>query len=123
MKELVSSNPPKINPIERKVTLHPRELINLLPDLIWVYVSISVEIESKSLLFESGLINNKIKNNSPTDIFIERLSNEGGVILGRLYWPELLELLLKFFILESSGKLLLFNWLICFSFFVQLRES
>ena len=36
MKELVSSNPPNINPIERKVTLHPREPINLLPDLIWV---------------------------------------------------------------------------------------
>ena len=85
MKELVSSNPPNINPIERKVTLHPREPINLFPDLIWLYVSISVEIESKSLLFESGLINNKIKNNSPTDIFIKRLSKEGAVILGRVY--------------------------------------
>ena len=30
MKELVSSNPPNINPIERKVTLHPREPINFL---------------------------------------------------------------------------------------------
>ena len=36
MKELVSINPPNINPIERKVTLQPREPINLLPDLIWV---------------------------------------------------------------------------------------
>ena len=36
MKELYSSNPPNINPIERKVTLQPREPINLLPDLIWV---------------------------------------------------------------------------------------
>ena len=90
MKELFSSNPPNINPIERKVTLQPREPINLLPDLIWVYVSIKVEIDSKSLLLESGLINNKIKNNSPTDIFIERLSNEGVVIFGRLYWFELL---------------------------------
>ena len=62
IKELVSSNPPNINPIERKVTLHPKEPINLFPDLIWVYVSINVEIESKSLLLESGLINNKIKN-------------------------------------------------------------
>ena len=85
MKELVSSNPPNINPIERKVTLQPREPINLFPDLIWVYVSINVEIDSKSLLFESGLIYNKIKNNSPKDIFIERLSIEGGGILGRLY--------------------------------------
>ena len=85
MKELFSSNPPNINPIERKVTLQPREPINLFPDLIWVYVSINVEIDSKSLLFESGLINNKIKNNSPKDIFIERLSNEGVFILGRLY--------------------------------------
>ena len=34
MKELVSSNPPNINPIERKVTLHPSEPINRFPDLI-----------------------------------------------------------------------------------------
>ena len=36
IKELDSSNPPNINPIERKVTLQPREPINLFPDLIWV---------------------------------------------------------------------------------------
>ena len=34
MKESVSSNPPNINPIERKVTLQPKDPINLLPDLI-----------------------------------------------------------------------------------------
>ena len=34
IKELVSSNPPNINPIERKVTLNPKEAINLFPDLI-----------------------------------------------------------------------------------------
>ena len=34
MKELVSSKPPNINPIERKVTLQPKEPINLFPDLI-----------------------------------------------------------------------------------------
>jgi hypothetical protein len=34
MKELFSSNPPNINPIERKATLQPRELINLFLDLI-----------------------------------------------------------------------------------------
>ena len=34
MKELFSSNPPNINPIDRKVTLHPKELMNLFPDLI-----------------------------------------------------------------------------------------
>ena len=34
MKELLSSNPPNINPIERNVTLQPREPINLLPDYI-----------------------------------------------------------------------------------------
>ena len=123
MKELLSSNPPNISPIERKVTLQPREPINLLPDLIWVKVSISVEIESKSLLFESGLINNKIKNNTPKDNLIERLSNEGGVIFGRLYWLEFLELLFIFFIFERSGKLLLVNWLICFSFFEALSAS
>jgi len=48
-------------------------------------VSINVEIESKSLLLESGLITSKIKNNNPIDNFIERLSNEGVVIFGRLY--------------------------------------
>ena len=36
IKELVSSNPPNINPIERKVTLQPREAIKPFPDLIWV---------------------------------------------------------------------------------------
>ena len=41
---------------------------------------------AKSLLLESGLINNKIKNNSPTDIFIERLSKEGG----SYFWQTIL---------------------------------
>ena len=34
IKELVSNNPPNINPIERKVTLQPKELTYLFPDFI-----------------------------------------------------------------------------------------
>ena len=48
--ELVSIKPPQINPIDKKVTLQPRELKNLFPDFIWTEVRTKVEIESKSLL-------------------------------------------------------------------------
>ena len=34
--ELVSINPPKMSPKERKIILHPNEPKNFLPDLIWV---------------------------------------------------------------------------------------
>ena len=57
-----------------------------------------------------------MKNNNPTDNLIERLSKDGGVILGRIYSFDLLPLLFKFFIFDKSGKSLLMSLLICFSF-------
>ena len=81
MKELFSSNPPNINPIDRKVTLQPRAPINFFPDLIWVYVSINVEIESKILLLESGLINNKIKNKAQQIFLLKDYQMRGLLFL------------------------------------------
>ena len=50
MREFVSINPPKIIPIERNAILHPNELKNFFPDLIWEEIRIKVDTDRIKLL-------------------------------------------------------------------------
>ena len=63
--EFVSIKPPKISPKERNATLHPNEPKNFFPDLSWEYMRIKVDIDKRSLLYESGLTKRTIINNNP----------------------------------------------------------